>query len=75
MTSEKWYWDLNHHRVVRGDERGPADNTLGPYDSPAEAANWREKVEARNDAWDDADEEWAGDGDDDDDDIESDEPG
>lgn len=60
MAEKKWYWDLNRHRVVSSDERGPADNTLGPYDSPGEAANWKQKVEQRNEAWEEADEEWEG---------------
>ena len=60
MSETKWYWDLTHQRVVSSDERGPADNTLGPYDSPAEAANWKQKVEDRNESWDSADEEWSG---------------
>jgi hypothetical protein len=33
---------------------------LGPYGTKGEAENWKATVEARNDAWDDADEEWAG---------------
>jgi hypothetical protein len=33
---------------------------LGPYPTRAEAEHWRERVEERNEAWDDADEEWAG---------------
>ena len=38
--------------------RGRGDNTLGPYESRAEAENWRSKNETRNDAWDDADDDW-----------------
>lgn len=62
-SDTKWYWDLDRGCVVSSAERGPADNTLGPYDSPAEAANWKQKVDERNEAWDDADDEWRGDAD------------
>ena len=57
--SQEWYWDLNKKRAVPAAERGPGDNTLGPYSSRAEAENWRSRVEQRNDAWDDADERWS----------------
>lgn len=57
--SEKWYWDLNKKCAVPASARGVSDNTLGPYDSRGEAENWKSTVESRNDAWDDADEQWA----------------
>lgn len=55
---ERWYWDLDAKRAVPAAERGMGDNTLGPYDTKAEAENWRSTVEARNERWEDADEEW-----------------
>ncbi len=58
MESTEWYWDLEHSKVVPADERGPGDHMLGPYPTKGEAENWRATSEARNDAWDDADEEW-----------------
>jgi hypothetical protein len=57
---ERWYWDLQRQRAVRADERGPGDQTLGPYDSRAEAENWRQTVEERNEQWKADDEEWEG---------------
>ncbi len=66
MSELKWYWDLDRRQAVTAAERGPSDNTLGPYDSRAEAENWQSTVEQRNDAWDDADEAWAADTPDDD---------
>jgi hypothetical protein len=58
-TSETdWYWDLNKQIAVRGDNRGPADHTLGPYPTKAEAENWKTTAERRNDIWDSDDEEW-----------------
>ncbi|MFK7918181.1 MAG: hypothetical protein AB8G14_08905 [Ilumatobacter sp.] len=55
---EQWYWDLKRQRVVPAAERGKGDDMLGPYNSPAQAQNWRSTVESRNDNWDDADDEW-----------------
>jgi hypothetical protein len=57
--SERWYWDLNRKCAVPASARGKGDDTLGPYDSKAEAENWRSRVEQRNESWDEADEEWA----------------
>lgn len=67
MSDERWYWDLDRRQAVPAAERGPGDNTLGPYDTKAEAENWQSTVERRNDAWDDADEKWQGAGERDDD--------
>lgn len=53
-----WYWDLDRQIAVRADNRGPADQTLGPYPSKAEAENWKSTAERRNDMWESDDEEW-----------------
>lgn len=53
-----WYWDLERRRAVPAAERGRADHLLGPYPTKGEAENWHDRVEARNRAWDEADEEW-----------------
>ena len=53
-----WYWDLDKKIAVRADNRGPADRTLGPYASKAEAENWKATSASRNDIWDTADDEW-----------------
>ncbi len=60
MSSEQgeWYWDLRRNRAVPADERGPAEDMLGPYASKYEAEHWKDKVEERNKAWDDDDEAW-----------------
>lgn len=52
-----WYWCLEHHKVERRGECR-ADRRLGPYRSAEEAANWQQRVERRNDAWDAEDERW-----------------
>ena len=54
----EWYWDLERDRAVPADERGPGDRVLGPYRTKGEAENWQSLVEARNEAWDNDDEEW-----------------
>lgn len=53
-----WYWDLDRQIAVRADNRGPADHTLGPYPTKAEAENWKATAERRNDIWETDDEEW-----------------
>ena len=63
MTTEGWYWCLTHERVEAGDDRDDPDNTLGPYATQAEAANWRARGEERNQRWQDDDKAWAGDDD------------
>jgi len=64
--SDEWYWSLTEGRVVRAEERGPADDVLGPYPPEAAARNWRDTVEERNDTWDDQDKAWSGEEDEDD---------
>lgn len=54
----EFYYCLEHGRVESGESRCRADNRLGPYPSEEAARNWKEQVEQRNEAWDDADEEW-----------------
>jgi len=61
----EWYWDLRRDVAVPADQRGPADDMLGPYSSRVEAENWKAKVAERNEAWDESDEEWNSGGSDD----------
>ncbi|MEO1059419.1 MAG: hypothetical protein AAFY28_21135 [Actinomycetota bacterium] len=56
---ERWYWDLSRGTAVRASERGPGAQTMGPYTSRAEAERWQERVDDRNEAWEEADEDWA----------------
>ena len=58
METTEWYWDLQRQTAVPADERGPGDHMLGPYRTKGEAENWKATSEARNEAWDDEDEEW-----------------
>lgn len=61
--AKKWYWCLRHQRVELEDEGCANDQRLGPYASPEDAAHWTDKVEARNEEWDEEDRAWEGDGD------------
>ena len=54
----EWYWDLERKLAVPAEDRGPGDHMLGPFRTKGEAENWKATVEARNEAWDDADEQW-----------------
>jgi hypothetical protein len=54
----EWYWDLKRNVAVQADQRGQGDDMLGPYETRGEAENWKSKVDARNQAWDEADEAW-----------------
>lgn len=54
----KYYYCLEHDRVEQEGETCRADNRLGPYDSAEAARNWKDRVEKRNETWDEEDEEW-----------------
>jgi hypothetical protein len=56
----QWYWCLDHNRVEEASEACRPDRCMGPYETREEARNWREKVEARNEAWDEEDRRWEG---------------
>lgn len=56
----QWYFCLDHDRAEPEGEACKADNRLGPYASREEAEAWRERVESRNDDWDEQDEKWEG---------------
>lgn len=58
MENTEWYWDLRRNRAVPAHERGPGEDVLGPYPTRFEAEHWRDRVEQRNDEWDEADERW-----------------
>ncbi len=69
--NEQWYWDLGRGIAVRASDRGPFTEMMGPYSSKAEAERWQERVDERNTAWDDDDEEWESRGESPDDDTSS----
>ncbi|MFS0884893.1 hypothetical protein [Aeromicrobium sp. 179-A 4D2 NHS] len=47
-----YFFCLKHH-TVEGQDGCRASDRLGPYETEAEAARALEKVEERNEAWDD----------------------
>ena len=58
--SGQWYWCLDHKRVEPADTACPPGRLMGPYKTQDEAAHWRQKVEARIQAWDQEDRQWEG---------------
>ena len=57
----EWYWCLDHGRAEPADEACGAGQRMGPYRSKHEATHWQDRVEARNEAWDEEDRRWEGD--------------
>lgn len=51
MAAGEWYYCLDHH-MVEPYEACRSDTRLGPYATPAEAAQALEKVASRNTDWD-----------------------
>ena len=49
--SDNWYFCLKHH-AVEGSQGCPGRDRLGPYPSEQEAARALEKVQERNEEWD-----------------------
>lgn len=56
MADEEWFYCLHHGRAVRRGECR-VDQRLGPFATKAEAERALEKVDTRNDEWDD-DPDW-----------------
>lgn len=50
MAEGQWYWCLTHHRVEPY-EACRSEVRLGPYATREDAANALEKVQDRNEAW------------------------
>jgi hypothetical protein len=61
MERNEWYWCLEHQAAERADTGCAPDRRLGPYPSREAAQHWKQTLEARNRAWDAADESWTGD--------------
>ncbi len=55
-----WYWCLTHRRAEEEDGGCRPDERMGPYDSREAAEHWKDRVEARNEAWEQEDREWSG---------------
>jgi hypothetical protein len=52
-----WFWCLDHRRAEQG-KVCPERVRMGPYRSAEEAASWHEKVEERNERWQEQDRRW-----------------
>jgi hypothetical protein len=50
-----WYFCLKHN-AVEPREGCPASERMGPYRTPEDALNWKERVAERNREWDAEDE-------------------
>jgi hypothetical protein len=46
-----WWWCMDHERPENPPDV-PGYRRLGPYTSAADAANWRERLDRRNEEWD-----------------------
>ena len=46
----EWYYCFKHKKVETRDECRKMDR-MGPYSTVADAENWRERVVARNEEW------------------------
>jgi hypothetical protein len=58
----EYFWCVKHNRVETDEDRCPGENLLGPYPTRAAAEGALAKVKERNDAWDDEDRRWSGEG-------------
>jgi hypothetical protein len=50
MAQGEWYYCLDHH-AVEPYEACKSESRLGPYATPADAANALQRVAQRNDDW------------------------
>jgi hypothetical protein len=51
----EWYYCFKHKKVEKRDDCREMDR-MGPYPTREDAEHWRDRVAARNQAWDDEDE-------------------
>jgi hypothetical protein len=51
-----WYYCFKHEKVETRDECAQSDR-MGPYPTRDAAEHWRDRVAARNQAWDDEDDD------------------
>lgn len=52
MAEDAWWFDLNSKSAVRDSKAGKATDRLGPYASREEAEQALQKVEERNESYD-----------------------
>lgn len=56
--AEGWYWCLAHKKAEPAEGGCANDQRMGPYPTAEEATHWKEKVEERNQVWEDEDRRW-----------------
>ncbi|CAO5146870.1 hypothetical protein FAIPA1_100060 [Frankia sp. AiPs1] len=49
---------MDHDRVENPPD-APGHRRLGPYETAEQAANWRQRLDDRNEQWDEEDRRWA----------------
>ena len=54
----EWYWCMDHGRAEEASEACRPADRLGPYRSKEEAIHWKDRVEARNEEWEEEDRRW-----------------
>ena len=57
MTDDTFYWCRKHQRVEHSEHCGAA-HILGPFPTAEAARDHQVVIEARNEAWDEADDQW-----------------
>jgi hypothetical protein len=60
MREDGYFWCLRHERVESGDGMCAAKHRLGPFDTVAEAERALQRVQERNEAWEEEDQRWRG---------------
>jgi hypothetical protein len=58
MAEGGFYWCLVHERVEPARSGCPNDHRMGPYASEEEALHWKDKVQERNQDWEEEDRRW-----------------
>ncbi len=53
-----WWWCMDHGRPENPPD-APGHRRLGPYDSAEQATNWRQRLDNRNEQWDEEDRQWS----------------
>ncbi len=57
-ADEQFYWCRRHERVEAAGEACAERDVLGPYPSAEAARDWKQLRDAREDRWEEQDEEW-----------------
>jgi hypothetical protein len=58
MREDGYYWCLKHQRVESGDGMCRAKHRLGPYETVSDAEHAVQRVQERNEEWEEEDRRW-----------------